>query len=146
LQACAVEHGDIPPVIVNQRVRLQRARRLGDAHAAPPNNSARSSGVTWKWSLLPILGHQQPAGEARLHHVEAGAGEQLRTLVHQPARSVRGQTWCAQSRPSLCCVQCAVAKAEGSFPENALLCMLTNRRLPWRELEWFLRHRRDDGC
>ena len=67
------------------RIRLRFCRELA-ALVTPtrrtPSIRARNSCVTWNaFGVRAILGHQQPAGEPGLDHVEARAGRRLRELA-----------------------------------------------------------------
>ena len=82
LESAPVEHGDVAAAVADQAGALQGTRRLGDADPADTEHQGQEflrdvEGV----GVRAILGHQQPAGEPRLDHVEARAGRRLRELA-----------------------------------------------------------------
>ncbi len=83
-EASAVEDGDVAAAVADQLALLQRLRRLGDADAPHPEHVPEEfMRHAESVRLHAIVRHQQPAREARLHHVKAIARGGLRDLRHQ---------------------------------------------------------------
>jgi hypothetical protein len=83
LQAGPLEDGDVAAGIADQPAVLQRGGRPGDADAAHAQHLGQEFVSDMKTVRVgAILGHQEPAGQSRLHHVKTGAARGLRQLGH----------------------------------------------------------------
>src|SRR5947207_1569831 len=84
LEAAIVEYPDVAAGVLDQLLSLQR--RSGFGHSDPAHAEHVREEFVRHAELVrahAIPRHQQPAREARFHHVEAVAGGRLRDLLHQ---------------------------------------------------------------
>src|SRR3954454_3867760 len=84
LQATSIQDRDRAAVITDEGLVLQRCRGLGDADSTntehvPEKLVSEINGV----GVRAVLGHQEPASETRLDHMEPRTGRRLCELAHQ---------------------------------------------------------------
>ena len=83
-QPALVQDLDAPTRVSDDVLLVEAARRRGDAAAPYPELGVRSTAVPRQVCVTyPVLGHQQPASEARVDAMESAANARLRDLHDQ---------------------------------------------------------------